>query len=116
MTHKKIIKWLPAVLWAALIFYFSAQPVLEASENSLLDFLIKKGAHVTEYAVLFFLITQAQTKKNLRLAFLIGLFYAFTDETHQLFTPGRGGTLRDVLFFDTLGLSLGWLLLSKDNG
>ena len=38
----------------------------------------------------------------------IGIFYACTDEIHQLFVPDRSGQLTDVLI-DSIGLTLGLL-------
>ncbi len=110
-----ISRFLPVIVWAGVIFYLSSLPVIHDPSFNLADFIFKKSAHVFEYAVLFGLTTRALSprKDRFRMAFLFGLLYAFLDETHQLFTPGRGGTLRDVLVFDTLGLSLSWFLLRK---
>ena len=44
------------------------------------------------------------------LYWLIGSFYAASDELHQLFVPGRSGEIKDVLL-DSLGVLLGVLLL-----
>lgn len=104
-----IKRWLPVFLWAIVIFYLSSLPSLISVERNILDFILKKGAHVTEYAIFFFLLKRALN--SYPKAFLIGLFYAFTDETHQLFVPGRTGMIRDVLLFDLLGLTLSWLIL-----
>ena len=106
-------RWLPVFLWAIVIFYLSSLPSLISAEKSAVDFVIKKGAHVTEYAILFLLLKRAGL--NSPKAFSIGLFYAFTDETHQLFIPGRTGMLRDVLLFDMLGLLLAWFILYRRN-
>lgn len=119
MTHKnnntqivllrKIYLWLPVFIWMGVIFFLSAQPVLKANQSFLLDFLIKKGAHAFEYALLFILLSRARNYQHHMTTFLFTLLYAFIDETHQLFTPGRTGTIRDVLFFDLLGIILAWL-------
>lgn len=110
--NKPLFNWIAVFLWAALIFYFSSLPIIQDPSFNTLDFIIKKSAHVTEYAVLFFLLSRAlpKTERRFQLAFILGLLYAFTDETHQLFTPGRGGSLRDVLLFDLTGLSLSFIL------
>lgn len=112
-----IKRWLPVFIWAVVIFYFSSLPSLPGADKNWLDFIVKKGAHVSEYAIFFFLLSGALKSINWRTpyqtAFLIGLFYAFTDETHQLFTPGRTGLLRDALIFDQLGLLLAWLFKSR---
>ncbi len=36
--------------------------------------------------------------------------YAFSDELHQLFIPGRNGAIADV-FLDTIGGSVGGLIV-----
>ena len=47
---------------------------------------------------------------NFRLAWLMSVVYAATDEFHQCFTPGRHPSAWDVLIFDNLGSLLGlWL-------
>lgn len=123
MKVEKIVKfWLPAVLWAVVIFSFSSLPTLKTSEIYWQDFIIKKLAHLTEYAVLAVLLYRAlkssgvEKKKAGYWAILITLFYGITDEFHQNFTPGREPKIRDVVI-DTIGGGLGiyliWNLLPK---
>lgn len=47
--------WLPLLLWMVIIFVLSAQPKLPSPPNSLLNLLLKKGAHMLEYAILMLL-------------------------------------------------------------
>jgi VanZ family protein len=79
------------------------------------EFIIRKSAHVTEYAILGVLIYQ-----SLRLIFprfrgisLISIslcyLYAITDEYHQSFVADRTPLFADVLL-DTGGATLGILL------
>ena len=110
---RTIYLWLPVFVWMGVIFFLSAQPVIKASQNFLLDFLIKKGAHVFEYALLFILLSRARNYQYHESTFLFTLLYAFIDETHQLFTPGRTGTIRDVLLFDLTGIVFAWLYVPK---
>lgn len=113
---KFLKRWTPVFLWMAVIFYLSSLPIIQASSIDPLDFVVKKSAHIFEYAVLFALLSRAlQGKDKYKKAFLVGALYAFTDETHQLFTPGRGGSLRDVLLFDIIGLLLAWFFLHKNH-
>jgi VanZ family protein len=107
---KKTLNWLAVFVWMGIIFYFSSLPVIKSSSIDILDFFIKKSAHVTEYFILFFLLNHALDNKHPQKAFLFTLFYAFTDETHQLFTPGRGAKLTDVFYFDLTGNTLSFLL------
>lgn len=75
--------------------------------------VIRKAAHVCEFALLSFLVTLfLQTydiKKWLLALSSIGftILYAISDEVHQIFVPNRTCTLSDVCF-DSLGAILGW--------
>ena len=84
------------------------------------DFIFKKSAHVTEYAILFWLLFRAMsddnkdvTKSMFIKVFILTVLYAFSDEWHQTFVAGREGTLRDV-GFDTIGTLIS-LNLKKRN-
>ena len=101
-----------------------------AEEN--LDELIRKLAHVCEFAGLSFFLRltleswfgpSRKTKKAWKLSLqtlLGGFLYACTDEIHQIFVPGRSAGLRDILI-DTAGVTLGliavlfflWLIRNK---
>ena len=100
------------VLWMVLIFYLSSQPDLPSNRIDYLDFIIKKSAHFTEYLILVILWFRALQLKSPSAAFFITLVYAFTDEIHQLFVPGRTGNLRDV-FIDGLGICLGVFIINR---
>lgn len=104
--------WLPVVIWAAVIFYFSSQPQKHASEFFWADFIIKKAAHVGEYAVLFALIYRA-TNKKIPLSFILTILYAATDELHQAFVPGRTPQLYDIFGFDITGANIASYALWK---
>ncbi len=93
-----------ALLWMALIFWFSDQPKLFYLPDSLLDTLFKKSAHAFAYGVLWFLWWQA-TGRRTWLALTITVLYAISDEYHQTFVPGRHGQPFDV-GVDTLGALL----------
>ena len=71
---------------------------------------IRKGAHVTEYAVLGILLVLTFAAYGFRragtLALITGILYAALDEYHQRFVPGRSGEIKDVLI-DACGLLLG---------
>ncbi len=79
-------------------------------------FLIRKAAHLTEYAVLALLTLRAVRRslnsaagdwswKAAGLALLISAGYAATDEFHQTFVPGRTPSAGDVLI-DSTGVAL----------
>ena len=100
--------WAPVVLWAALIFAFSSVPSLSTGLGGW-DLLLRKIAHLTEYAVLGALLARALSR-HVALAILLGGLYAATDEVHQHFV--RGGTRRGTTCSSTpsasLSASLAW--------
>ncbi len=103
-----LIYYLPVVVWAIIIFSFSAKSVPAVSVVHWQDFIIKKTIHMVEYGILTLLLFRAlknsgNNKKNaLIYSFLIAIVYGATDELHQSFTPGREPRIRDV-FFDGTG-------------
>ncbi len=97
-------RWLPVILWAVVIFIFSSIPQISVSQFFLWDFVAKKIAHVTEYAILFFLLFRA-TQKNYIVSFVLTLAYAVSDEYHQSLVPGRNMALYD-LGFDITGANI----------
>jgi len=99
----------------AVIFTFSSQPDLPSNQIDLLDFIFKKSAHMIEFGVLVFLLSRAYQFTRPASSFLIALSYAFTDEIHQLFVPGRGGKVSDV-FIDLLGIIIATKLISRHSG
>ncbi len=116
---RKVIPWLPVVLWMGVIFYFSAQPDLPHLPDALIDLVIKKLGHMAEYAVLAALAVWAlghsappSERRAFLWAVLVAGSYAVTDELHQCFVPGRNAQPLDV-GFDVLGACLGLLLLSR---
>ncbi len=89
-----------------------------------LHHLFRKCCHLTEYAVLAPLLWRAIRKpvKNqprpwnwpeARLALLLVMFFAATDEFHQIFVPSRTSLVSDVMI-DTVGGAAGlfalWIL------
>ena len=73
---------------------------------------VRKFAHFFAYAVLGFLVAFAFSKSGVqgRRAFLLSLMvcvtYAASDEVHQLFVPGRGCQIKDVMI-DSAGSAVG---------
>ena len=115
----KLLKyWLPPILWGLIIFSFSSLQVGSSNDIYWKDFVIKKTAHVVEYAILAVLLYRAmigsdvEKKKAIIFSMLIVSLYGFTDEFHQSFTPGREPRIRDVII-DTIGGALGVLTFCK---
>jgi len=107
---KKFLKfWLPVLIWAGIIFFFSSIPDLKSGLEQ--DFLLRKIAHILEFAILSFLLIRALNKEKLSIkriaiySFIFAIFYALTDEYHQSFVWGRQGSLRDV-GIDGIGIFL----------
>ena len=98
--------WLPVVAWAAVIFTLSSIPNLSTGLGTW-DTILRKGAHLTEYAVLGGLLYRALGREALALA--TGIVYAATDELHQYFVRGRHASPVDVAI-DAVGLAVGMLL------
>lgn len=109
---QKYTKFVPAILWMILIFYMSSIPDLPSNKLFIIDFLFKKTAHLFEYTVLFLLWYRALGKRSPFEAMIISVVYAFSDEIHQLFVPGRTGLLRDV-GIDSISIVVASLLIVK---
>jgi len=98
---KKFLPWLAAKMTPSMI--------------DTTDFIIRKVAHVTEYAILCTLVNRsvsvspADGIRRRLIATGITSVYALSDEYHQSFVPSRGATYIDVLW-DTLGATIGTVL------
>ena len=140
LTKRMILVGL-VVGWCIVIFSFSSQTASESTTTSGdfisavcefivpefsgfsgneraefiedLQFVVRKSAHFTAYAILGFLSWFAfyGIKNSRRFIFSVSfvLFYACTDEFHQHFVEGRSCELRDVLI-DTGGGMVGALV------
>lgn len=116
--NKKILNWFIVIIWAGVIFYFSHQPGLKSSLPNEYDFILRKLAHISEYAVLTFLLIRAfsqhqlSRKKILFFSIILAIMYSFSDEYHQRFIFERVGTFKDVII-DSMGIFLVWLRQRK---
>ncbi len=95
--------WAPVVLVAAIVFAFSSVPSLGTGLGTW-DLVLRKVAHLTEYAVLGALLQRALARSGI--AILIGALYATSDEIHQHFVRGRHAAWYDVVI-DTVGVTIG---------
>jgi VanZ family protein len=113
-------KWMPVLAWALIIFgfstsYFSAEstwkfiePILRflmpgasAATIALGHAFVRKAAHFTNYAILFWLLVSGPMRARPYRAFGICVIYALLDEGHQMFVPNRGPSLYDVALDST---------------
>ena len=102
-------RWGPVVAWAAVIFAFSSIPSLGTGLGTA-DFVLRKIAHATEFAILAALLVRALRHTGWAVA--IAIAYAISDEIHQSFVSGRQGSPRDV-GIDAVGVVVGALLASR---
>lgn len=134
-NFKKIVSWIFLLLWMGVIFNFSRQSGVESGglsarivegmlgifninvDNNTFEFLeyvTRKLAHTTEYAILAILLFNALYQHTVNLkkiaitSFVVSALYAITDEAHQLFVTGRGASIKDCLI-DSFGAFLGIL-------
>lgn len=122
--NKNIWLWTLPILWMGVIFAFSHQPGRDSAQLSGhitmyiegllrilgidpsgmdLGFFIRKAAHFSIYFVLGILVFAANYANRGKIvesavvAVLLSTGYAFLDEYHQSFIPGRSCQLTDVL-------------------
>lgn len=110
IRRRLLLEWLPIGLWAALIFWFSAQPDLRFASQDSLDFIVRKSGHMFVFGVLAVLLWHALWSAGLRWsivwAWLGAALYAASDELHQSFTVGRHPSPVDV-GIDSAGALIG---------
>ncbi len=76
-----------------MIFAFSSVPSL-GTDLGTWDLVLRKAAHLAEYAILGALLARA-TRSPL-VAVALAALYAVSDEVHQTFVEGRVGAPLDV--------------------
>lgn len=101
--------WLPALVWAAFIFYVSTKTSDELPSIDLpfLDKIVHFVLFGIQGAAVFAGFRFASGLRFWPSALLgcaLASLYGATDEIHQFFTPGRASDLRDWIA-DTLGAS-----------
>jgi len=142
VMKRKTIAWILIALWCGGIFYMSSRTGTQSSSMSMFivqelqrliialfgrlvvpvqEHLVRKAAHVFEYLILGMLLlsgffSQKKPGKSVIYSLLIGALYAASDETHQIFIPGRTASPLDVAI-DTVGvlagITLSFILLSR---
>jgi VanZ family protein len=120
--------WGPVVAWTVLLFIL-ATSVFSAANTSrffipvlrwllpsagtatilLIHGLIRKAAHFTNYAILFWLLIRGPMAGRPYVALGLCVAYAMLDEGHQIFVPGRTASLYDVAL-DSSGALFGRFL------
>lgn len=102
-----VTRWVPHVE-----FNYDGGLVTWKKPYDFIEFFIRKGAHVSEYALLSFLWIRTLSVWPFRSAapsIIVGgalaVLYAASDEWHQSFVPGRTGHSIDVMV-DSVGVGL----------
>jgi len=134
--RKAIRYWLPVVVWAAIIIQATGRTFdaphtsgwlaailsaiglrLSTSSIAIANYVIRKSAHLTEYAILtalsFRAVREGRRGFTLRWALVvlaITVCVASTDEFLQSFTPTRTSSVWDVLL-DTCGGTIALLVI-----
>jgi VanZ family protein len=129
--------WLPLLVWLGVIFFGSTDlmsaehtsrfivpflrwlnPDISLETLASIHFIIRKCAHLSEYAILALLLLRASiSMTNLKRSALIlyasvwiaCFLVAATDEFHQTFVVSRGASATDVMI-DSAGAMLGLLI------
>jgi VanZ family protein len=129
MRHQRLWRYGPLVLWAALIFVGSTDllsasntggilvrpvlflfPNLDEGTLKIIQFVVRKAAHFTEYFILALLAARAfrtSARELLRnrwfwVALLLIVVYSLSDEFHQSFYPSRTASIYDSMI-DSFG-------------
>lgn len=108
ISSNKLLRFLPAIFWMAVIFYFSSRSTIGIGDTQTSRFLILKSFHLIEYATLGIFLFFAY--KNFKHTISTAYLYAISDEIHQYFIPGRMGKFTDTLI-DLTGILIGLLVL-----
>ncbi len=122
---RRRVFWALTALWLAFIWghsFMSAEAssaesghwlaLLQSSLPWLTQTLIRKAAHVVEYAVLgALLFGAAGVRHGLWFAPSFSLLAALADETVQLYSTGRAGMVEDV-WLDLAGFLAGWIVIA----
>jgi VanZ family protein len=131
-TAQRISRYLPLVLWMTFISVastseFSSENTSRiigplvlwlfpgTSEHSLqiIHFIVRKLAHLSEYAIMGFLAARAFSTSSYRplkrhwfwVALTLVILYALADEYHQSFVPSRTASLYDSMVDAVGGLA-----------
>lgn len=114
-AESRLVTWAPPLAMATVIFVMSTSlggpwnsgriliplirwlyPDASPAATQMVHLLVRKLAHLVEYALLFGTLIRGPLKRRYGVAFVICAIWAMSDEAHQIFVPGRGPSLFDV--------------------
>ncbi len=105
MTSKRILWWLPTIIYIGFIMFMATQPAPRLPARQL-----DKAVHFGAYAVLAFLSYHSLRKSGVKgpaaKAAVLGLLIGMLDESLQQLSPYRTASLLDLLA-DLAGASCG---------
>ena len=143
LVSKFLRYWLPLVIWLIMIFIASTDlmsaehtsriigpilrwlhPGISPARIEQVQFVVRKMAHVSEYAVLSLFIFRALVNTTRRARFagaasitlLTSGAFAASDEFHQSFVPSRTSSMRDVMIDITgaiIGMTIYWSFVRR---
>lgn len=115
-----LVKWLPVLTWIVVIFILSTSLFSAANTSKIIDpilrfllpaaspatiafghDLVRKCAHFTNYAILFWLLVRGPMRGRPYASLAMCVMYALLDEGHQMFVPHRTPSLYDVALDST---------------
>lgn len=118
----KYFRFIPSILIFSVIWYLSDKPGLKSDYTPIIDFFLRKGAHILEYFLLYlalfwgFLEQKFNTLSHTNFNFIqirvfcIGFIATLLDEWHQTWVSGREGKPLDIVF-DLIGFLLAYIIL-----
>lgn len=117
LNRVKLVNWIPAILWALLIFFQSANPAPPGADMAP-DYVL----HFLAYGILSAAVLHGFagglrslwlgrfTFQQAVFSALLAVLYGFSDEWHQSFVPQRNSSWADIAA-DFLGAMVFMLLM-----
>jgi VanZ family protein len=141
--RRLLMDWVPVIAWMCLIFAGSTDlmsaehtsrflvpflrwldPHVSFKTIALVQLIVRKVGHVTEYAILaallwralrhYWSLVQRSFWKSATIALTVALIYATADEFHQSFVLSRTATVHDVVMDIVgalVGLTICWMFV-----
>lgn len=122
LQYMKYFRFVPSIIIIIVIWYFSDKPGLKSDYTPIIDFFLRKTAHIVEYFLLYialfwaFLDNKISKISNIKFnlinnkTFCIGFISTLLDEWHQTWVTGREGKPLDI-GFDLIGFVLAYIIL-----
>ncbi len=129
-----VTQWLPVIIWVTLLYVLSTRGFSAANTAALIEpllrwlwpsasgatiglvhGLIRKAAHFTNYAILFWLLYRGPMRRRPMIALLLCVLYAITDESHQILVPGRTPSPFDVILDSSGAMFSRFFLMARES-